>query len=54
MRVAMLRTLADVDASDPTIEEREEYETPVRMGMMVYAGVDYETILRRAETDADV
>jgi predicted GTPase len=54
MRVQRFETLADIDASDPTIEEREEYEAPVRMGMVVFAGVDYEAILRRAEADADV
>jgi predicted GTPase len=40
-------SLADIDASDPTIEEREEYEAPVAMGMIVYAGVDYADILAR-------
>jgi predicted GTPase len=54
MAVQRFATLADIDASDPTIEEREEYETPVREGMVVYAGVDYEAILRRAEAEADV
>jgi predicted GTPase len=54
MRVQRFATLADIDASDPTIEEREEYELPVRMGMVMYAGVDYEAILRQAEAEADV
>jgi predicted GTPase len=54
MRVQRFATLADIDASDPTVEEREEYEAPVRMGMVMYAGVDYEEILRRAEKEADV
>jgi predicted GTPase len=54
MRVQRFATLADIDAADPTIEEREEYEEPVRQGMIMYAGVDYEQILRRAETEADV
>jgi predicted GTPase len=54
MRVQRFETLADIDASEPTIEEREEYEAPVRMGMVVFAGVDYEAILRRAEAEADV
>jgi predicted GTPase len=36
------------------VEEREEYEEPVRMGMVMYAGVDYEAVLRRAEQEADV
>jgi predicted GTPase len=54
MRVQRFATLADIDASDPTIEEREEYESPVAMGMIMYAGVDYEAILRQAEAEADV
>jgi len=54
MRVQRFATLDDIDASHPTIEEREEYEEPVRMGMVMYAGVDYEAILRQAETEADV
>ena len=54
MRVQRFATLADIDASDPTIEEREEYEAPVAMGMVMYAGVDYEAILRAAEAEADV
>jgi predicted GTPase len=54
MRVQRFATLADIDASHPTVEEREEYEEPVRLGMVMYAGVDYEAILRRAEEEADV
>ena len=54
MRVQRFSTLADIDASHPTVEEREEYEEPVRMGMVMYAGVDYLEILRRAEQEADV
>jgi predicted GTPase len=54
MRVQRFATLADIDASDPTVEEREEYEEPVRLGMVMYAGVDYEAILRSVETEADV
>lgn len=54
MRVQRFATLADIDASNPTIEEREEYETPVRMGMVVLAGVDYAEVLRVAEDEADV
>ena len=54
MRVQRFATLADIDASHPTVEEREEYEEPVRMGMVMYAGVDYEQILRQAEQEADV
>jgi predicted GTPase len=54
MRVQRFASLAEIDASNPTVEEREEYEEPVRMGMVMYAGVDYEAILRRAEDEADV
>jgi len=44
----------DFDRHHCTIEEREEYEPVVAMGSVVYAGVDYEKILRRAEKEADV
>jgi predicted GTPase len=54
MRVQRFATLADIDASSPTVEEREEYEEPVRLGMVMYAGVDYADILHRAESEADV
>jgi predicted GTPase len=54
MRVQRFGTLADIDAADPTIEEREEYEEPVRQGMVMYAGVDYRAILDRAQAEADV
>jgi predicted GTPase len=54
MRVQRFASLADIDASHPTIEEREEYEAPVGAGMVVYAGVDYAEILDRAEEEADV
>jgi predicted GTPase len=54
MRVQRFATLDDIDASRPTVEEREEYEEPVRMGMVMYAGVDYHAILRQAEQEADV
>jgi predicted GTPase len=54
MRVQRFATLEDIDRSHPTVEEREEYETPVRLGMVMYAGVDYERILFEAEEEADV
>jgi predicted GTPase len=54
MRVQRFATLAELDAADPTVEEREEYEAPLRMGVIVYAGVDYREIARRAEREADV
>ncbi len=46
--------LADLDTAKCTIEEREEYEPHLRDGVIVYAGVDYERILRAAEAEADV
>jgi predicted GTPase len=45
---------ADLDRYDCTIEEREEYEPHIDAGVVVYAGVDYERILREAEAEADV
>jgi predicted GTPase len=54
MRAQRFATLDEIDAAHPTIEEREEYELPVRLGMTVYAGVDYGEILARAEAEADV
>ena len=54
MRVQRFATLEEIDAAHPTIEEREEYEEPVRLGMVMYAGVDYEAIMRQAEKEADV
>ncbi len=45
---------ADLDTYDCTIEEREEYEPVIDAGAVIYAGVDYEKILRRAEGEADV
>jgi len=54
MRVQRFATLEEIDASHPTVEEREEYEEPVRLGMVMYAGVDYEAILRQADQEADV
>ena len=53
-RVQRFATLADIDAASPTVEEREEYEAPVAMGIVTYAGVDYAAILAQAEEEADV
>ncbi len=47
-------TLADLDRYECTIEEREEYEPHIIEGTTVYAGVDYEEILRQAEREGDV
>lgn len=44
----------DLDKFKCTIEEREEFEPHIDSGMVVYAGVDYEVILRQAEEEADV
>ena len=45
---------ADLDKYDVTIEEREEYEPHIDRGVVVFAGVDYERILREAEKEADI
>jgi len=47
-------TYEDLDTHECTIEEREEYEPHIDSGFIVYAGVDYEMILREAEKEADV
>src|SRR5574338_283646 len=47
-------TLEDLATQNCTIEEMEEYEPYVTHGAVVYAGVDYEKILRRAEEEADI
>jgi predicted GTPase len=46
--------LSDLDKHDCTIEEREEYEPHIMNDVVVYAGVDYEKIVREAEKEADV
>ncbi len=54
MRVERYASIEDLDDYGVTIEEREEYEHLVIEGIVVYAGVDYEAILREAEKEADV
>jgi predicted GTPase len=44
----------DLDRHKCTIEEREEYEPHLKMGTIVYAGVDYAAILEKAQAEADV
>jgi predicted GTPase len=44
----------DLDEADCTIEEREEYEPHLANGVIVYAGVDYEKIVRQAEKEVDI
>src|ERR1039457_2177857 len=52
--VQRFATVDDLDFQQCTIEEREEYEPHIRQGTVVYAGVDYEKILRQAEKEADI
>ena len=52
--VQRFATYADMDKHECTIEEREEYEPYVERGAVIYAGVDYEAILREAEKEADI
>jgi predicted GTPase len=52
--VQRFASYADLDAQKCTIEEREEYEPHIDKGFIVYAGVDYERILRGAEKEADI
>lgn len=47
-------TLEDLDKYRCTIEEREEYEPLITNGIILYAGIDYERILREAEKEADI
>jgi predicted GTPase len=53
-KVQRFATYEDMAKHECTIEEREEYEHHVKHGIIVYAGVDYEAILREAEKEADV
>src|SRR3990170_2228985 len=45
---------SDLDKNECTIEEREEYEPHLDNGVIVFAGVDYEAILRQAEKEVDI
>ncbi len=53
-RCQRFAVLEDLDRHHCTIEEREEYESHIQQGSVVYAGVDYEEILRKAEREADI
>ncbi len=53
-RVQRFQTIEDLAMHQCTIEEMEEYEPHILRGNVVYAGVDYEAILREAEKEADV
>jgi len=52
--VQRFASYADLEAQDCSIEEREEYEPHLANGVVVYAGVDYERILRQAEGEVDI
>ena len=52
-RVQRFATIDDLKKHDCTVEEMEEYEPHVERGNIIYAGVDYEDILRAAENDPD-
>jgi predicted GTPase len=52
--VQRFATYDDLIKHETTIEEREEYEPHIARGTIVYAGVDYEKILRQAEAEADI
>jgi predicted GTPase len=53
-KVQRFATLDDLKKHNCTIEEIEEYEPHIALGGVIYAGVDYEAILREAEKEADV
>lgn len=53
-KVQRFATLDDLKKHECTIEEIEEYEPHIALGGVIYAGVDYEAILREAEKEADV
>ena len=52
--VQRFASVEDLKKHDCTIEEMEEYEPHITTGTIIYAGVDYEAILREAEKEADV
>ena len=53
-RVQRFAEPADLDRNEVTIEEREDYEPHLANGSVVFAGVDYAEVLRRAEAECDV
>lgn len=53
-KVQRFATYEDMKKHDCTIEEREEYEPHLKNGIVVYAGVDYQSILEEAEKEADI
>ena len=53
-KVQRFANYSDLDKHECTIEEREEYEPHIDNDVIVYAGVDYEAILRQAEKEVDI
>jgi len=53
-KVQRFASLEDLKTHECTIEEIEEYEPHIALGGIIYAGVDYEAILREAEKEADI
>ena len=53
-KVQRFAKISDLKKYDCTIEEMEEYEPHVSHGNVIYAGVDYEAIIRKAEKEADI
>ena len=53
-RVQRFATIADLDAAEVTIEEREDYEPHVLAGNVVHTGVDYAAVLRATEAESDL
>jgi predicted GTPase len=53
-RVQRFASYEDLEEAEATVEEREEYESHLESGTVVYAGVDYEEILKAAQSEADV
>lgn len=52
--VQRFASYADLELHKTTIEEREEYEPYIERGAIIFAGVDYEQILRQAEAESDI
>lgn len=52
--VQKFKSLEDMERYNCTVEEKEEYEPHLKLGLTVYAGVDYEKILKEAEKEADI
>lgn len=53
-KVQRFAQISDLEKYDCTIEEMEEYEPHIARGNVIYAGIDYEAIIRQAEKEADV